>query len=59
MKYVIKIVEAGEVLFGGSTLDRQELYEVATEARRLRPTARILLRSPWGEIVEYDPVTEP
>jgi hypothetical protein len=30
------------------------LVGVAAEARRLRPTARILLRHPMGEVVEFE-----
>jgi hypothetical protein len=56
MTFYIKVIAPdGMVLFGGSTRDVQELEAVAAEARRLRPTARILLRHPMGEVVEFDP----
>ena len=41
---------------GGKTSDPDELEAVAREARKLRPTAKIFLRSPFGQVVEFDPV---
>jgi len=44
------------VLFAGDSPDRAEIEAVAAEARRLRPTAQILLRPPMGAaLVEWPP----
>jgi len=57
MNYVITVIAPdGTVLFGGKTSDPDELDAVAREARKLRPIAKIFLRSPFGQVVEFDPV---
>jgi len=56
MRYFITVLAPdGAVLFGGSTRDANELEAVAAEARKLRPAAKILLRNPVGEVVEFEP----
>jgi hypothetical protein len=41
------------VLFAGNSPDRTEIEEVAAEARRLRPKAKILIRPPIGNLYEF------
>ena len=57
MKYFITVIAPdGTVLFGGNTRDRDELEAVAREVRKLRPNAKIFLRSPFGQVTEFDQV---
>jgi hypothetical protein len=44
------------ILFAGRTEDRGELDAVMAEARRLRPSSRIVIRPPMGaQPIVYDP----
>jgi hypothetical protein len=43
-----------EVLFHGTTPDRDEIEELCQAARELRPEALIWLRSPTGHVTSWD-----
>jgi hypothetical protein len=42
------------VLFTASTRSRQEVEDLAAEARRLRPDVEILIRPPVGPAYRYE-----
>ena len=44
----------GVVLFTASTRSRQEIEDLAAEARRLRPDVEIFIRPPDGAAYCYD-----
>jgi hypothetical protein len=44
----------GVVLFTASTRSRQEIEDLAAEARRLRPDVEIFIRPPDGADSRYD-----
>ena len=44
----------GVVLFTASTRSRQEIEDLAAEARRLRPDVEIFMRPPDGAAYRYD-----
>ena len=43
----------GVVLFTASTRSRQEIEDLAAEARRLRPDVEIIIRPPVGSPYRY------
>jgi hypothetical protein len=43
-----------EILWHGATRDRDELTALATESRRLRPEAQILIRHPMGRLYYWE-----
>ena len=43
----------GVVLFAASTRSRQEIEDLAAEARRLRPDVEIVIRPPVGSAYRY------
>lgn len=43
----------GVVLFTASTRSRQEIEDLATAARRLRPDVEIIIRPPVGAAYRY------
>lgn len=55
MNWAITVIdpERQRVFFAGKSLDREEVYRVADEARRLRPQATIYVRPPIGELIEW------
>lgn len=55
MEWHITVIAAdgSTVLFAGHTEDRAEAEAVATEAKRRRPTAKVLFREPFGKITEW------
>jgi hypothetical protein len=49
----LKIISQGVVLFTASTRSRQEIEDLAAEARRLRPDVEIFIRPPDGAAYRY------
>jgi len=50
----LTIISHGVVLFTASTRSRQEIEDLAAEARRLRPDVEIFIRPPDGADSRYD-----
>ena len=48
MGWYLTIMSRGVVLFTASTHSRQEIEDLAAEARRLRPDVEIVIRPPVG-----------
>ena len=44
----------GVILFTANTRSRQEIEELAAEARRLRPDVEIVIRPPVGAAYRYE-----
>jgi hypothetical protein len=42
-----------DVLFAGNSPDPDEIAECATKAKRLRPAAKVLVRNPVENVVEW------
>jgi hypothetical protein len=49
----LTIMSQGVVLFTVSTRSRQEIEDLAAEARRLRPDVEIVIRPPVGAAYRY------
>jgi len=49
----LTIMSHGVVLFTASTRSRQEIEDIAAEARRLRPDAEIFIRPAVGAAYRY------
>ena len=54
MGWHLTIISRGSVLFTASTRSRQEVEDLAAEARRLRPDVEILIRPPVGSAYRYE-----
>ena len=54
MGWHLTIISHGVVLFTASTRSRQEIEDLAAEARRLRPDVEIFIRLPDGAAYRYD-----
>ena len=48
MGWHLTVMSQGVVLFTASTRSRQEIEDLAAEARRLRPDVKIFIRPPDG-----------
>ena len=53
MGWHLTIMSHGVVLFTASTRSRQEIEDLATAARRLRPDVEIIIRPPVGAAYRY------
>jgi hypothetical protein len=55
----LTIMSHGVVLFTASTRSRQEIVDLAAEARRLRPEVEIFIRPPVGPAYRYEQPPRP
>ena len=53
MGWHLTVMSHGVVLFTASTRSRQEIQDLAAEARRLRPDVEIIIRPPVGSAYRY------
>ena len=54
MGWHLTVMSRGVVLFTADTRSRREIEDLATEARRLRPDAEIIIRPPVGAAYRYE-----
>ena len=54
MGWHLTVMSRGVVLFTASTRSRQEIEDLATAARQLRPDVEIIIRPPIGAAYRYD-----
>ena len=53
MGWHLTVMSHGVVLFTASTRSRQEIEDLAAEARRLRPNVEIIIQPPVGAAYRY------
>lgn len=55
MRYYLTVIAPNgrDILFAGNSPAREEIAECAREAKRRRPTAKVLIRTPFGKITEW------